>query len=108
MTLVQRIVREPALALGVVTGGIGLAVLFGVHVDDKQLGGIVVFLGALMALVRQVTTPSGEVVVQAKPNGDVVAGDAAALPTGTDLGTTSEDPQVGTRKLITEPVILKG
>lgn len=82
MTLLQRLTREPALLIGVVTSGLGLAVLFGVSLTQEQLGGIVAFLGATMALVRFLTTPNAEVVAQEKPDGTVVAGPAADVVTG--------------------------
>lgn len=85
MTLTQRLVREPALILGVLTAGLSLAVLFGVPLTTDQLAGIGVFVGALVALIRFVTTPASEVVVQEKPSGEVIAGPAAVTPTGTPV-----------------------
>lgn len=82
MTLLQRITREPALLTGVVTSGLGLAVLFGINITKEQVGGIVLFLGAVMGLVRFLTTPAAEVVVQEKPDGTVVAGPASSIGTG--------------------------
>lgn len=101
--MLNRITREPALVIGVVTSGLGLAVLFGVQLTQDQTAGIVVFLGALMALVRFLTTPASEVVVQAKPNGDVVAGAAAAVKTGESL-TVDVDEQMGTVTLLPVPL----
>jgi len=72
--LISRLVREPNLILGVVVSGLSLLVLFGVNLSADQMAGIGVFLGAVIALVRFLTTPSSEVVVQEKLNGDVVAG----------------------------------
>lgn len=83
--MLARVTREPALVIGVITSGVGLAVLFGLDITQEQIGGIVLFVGALMALVRFLTTPASEVVVQAKPNGDVVAGAAAQAKTGESL-----------------------
>lgn len=82
----QRITREPNLILGVLVSGLGLAVLFGVQLSDEQLAGIVVFAGAVVALVRFVTTPAGEVAAQLKPGEAVaVAGPAAAEVAGTPV-----------------------
>lgn len=85
MTLVKRLTREPNLILGVLTAGLSLLVLFGVHLSSEQMAGIGIFVGALVALVRFVTTPASEVVVQQKPSGEVVAGQAASTPTGTPI-----------------------
>lgn len=84
--MLAKITREPALIVGVVTSGLGLAVLFGLELTKDQISGVVVFLGALMALVRFLTTPASEVVVQVKPGGEVVAGEAAVVKTGAELG----------------------
>lgn len=85
MTLAQRLFREPALILGVLTAGLALLVLFGVELTNEQTGGIGLFVAALIALLRFLTTPANEVVVQEKPSGEVVAGPAAATPTGTPV-----------------------
>lgn len=83
-TLLRRITREPALVLGVVVAGLGLLVLFGVDLSKEQIGGIVTFLGAVVALLRFLLTPSSEVVVQQTPAGPV-AGAAAAVATGSPV-----------------------
>ena len=85
MTLTQRLTREPNLILGVLVSGLSLLVLFGVDLTGEQMAGIGVFVGAVIALVRFITTPAAEVVVQEKPSGEVVAGQAAATPTGTPV-----------------------
>jgi hypothetical protein len=77
----RAVVREPALITGVVTAAIGLAVLFGLDLSRDQIAGIAVFLGAVMALLRFVLTPSSEVIAQATPEGPV-AGAAAEVVTG--------------------------
>jgi hypothetical protein len=83
MTLVQRLVREPNLILGVIVAGLSLLVLFGVDLTGEQMAGIGVFVGAVIALIRFVTTPASEVVAQQKPNEDVpTAGPAADEPDG--------------------------
>lgn len=81
MKVLSKIVREPALLLGVVVAGLGLLVLFGVDLSKDQIGGIVTFLGAVVALLRFVLTPSSEVVAQLK-DGEVIAGAASVAPTG--------------------------
>jgi hypothetical protein len=88
MTIVQRISREPNLILGVVTAGLALLVLFGVDLSKDQMAGIGIFLGALFALVRFITTPAAEVVVQEKPSGQLVAGQAADATTGAPVIAT--------------------
>jgi hypothetical protein len=82
MTVVQRLVREPNLVLGVLTTGLALAVLFGADLSTEQMAGIGAFVGALIILIRFITTPSSEVVVQEKPSGELVAGPAAPVTTG--------------------------
>ncbi len=74
MNLLARLTREPNLILGVVTAGLSLLVLFGVDLTGDQMAGIGLFLGAVIALVRFVTTPSAEVIAQVKPDGKVVGG----------------------------------
>lgn len=85
MTFIQKLVREPALTLGVITAGLSLAVLFGVDLSGEQMAGTGVFVGSLFALTRYLTTPSSEVVVQEKLPGEPTAGAASALPTGTPV-----------------------
>lgn len=88
MKYVQKLVREPALTLGVVAAGLSLAVLFGVPITKDQMAGIGIFIGSVFALTRYMTTPSAEVLAQEKPNGDVVAGAAADAPTGVPVDVT--------------------
>lgn len=91
MTLAQRITREPALVLGVVTAGLGLLVLFGVEITKDQLAGITLFLGALMALVRFLVTPASEVAAQKVPGkAGAQAGPAASIPDGTPVGVVTQ------------------
>lgn len=87
MTITQRLTREPNLILGLVTAGLALLVLFGVHISDAQTAGIGLFLAALIALVRFVVTPAAEVVVQNTPDDETppVAGPAATVATGTPV-----------------------
>lgn len=88
MHFLRKLTAEPALLLGVVTLGLGLLVLFGVDLTNEQTGSIVAFLGALMALVRYLVTPNRKVVARVSESRHaVVAGDAAAIPTGTPLTT---------------------
>lgn len=85
MNALKKLVREPNLILGLVTAGLSLLVLFGVDLSTEQMAGIGIFLGALIALVRFVVTPSSEVVVQEKPSGELVAGAASDVNTGTEV-----------------------
>ena len=92
--MLYRLVREKALILGVLTSGLALAVLFGLDVSKEQLAGIMTFAGAVMALLRFVLTPSREVLAQVKPDGQVVAGQAAAIETGATIPVTPDEPAV--------------
>lgn len=74
MSFINKLVREPALTLGVITAGLSLLVLFGVPLSGDQMAGIGVFVGAVFALTRYLTTPTSEVIAQKKPNGEVVGG----------------------------------
>ena len=74
MKFVNKVVREPALTLGVITAGLSLAVLFGVDISGDQMAGIGVFVGSVFALTRYLTTPTAEVIAQKKPDGEVVGG----------------------------------
>lgn len=82
MNALNKLVREPNLILGLVTAGLSLLVLFGADLSTEQMAGIGVFLGAVVTLVRFMVTPSAEVVVQKKPSGVLVAGQAADEKTG--------------------------
>jgi hypothetical protein len=84
--VITRLVREPNLVLGVVVTGLSLLVLFGVSLTTDQMAGIGVFLGALIALVRYLTTPASEVVAQLKPGNTLPeAGPASTVPDGTPV-----------------------
>jgi len=74
--ILTRVSREPNLILGVVTAGLSLAVLFGVDLSSEQMAGIGLFIGAIFALVRFLTTPTGEVIAQKRPGGQIVGGGA--------------------------------
>jgi len=96
--MLAKITREPALILGVATSGMSLAVLFGLDLSAEQMAGVGVFLGAVIALLRFLTTPAAEVVAQVKPDGTVVAGDASTAQTGSPLPVTATDAVVATVK----------
>ena len=85
MNTLKKLVREPNLVLGLVTAGLSLLVLFGATLTTEQMAGVGVFIGALMALVRFLVTPSAEVVGQEKPSGELVAGVASDVSTGTPV-----------------------
>lgn len=83
MNLWQRITREPAAILGVVTATTGLLILFGVPLTAEQAGGILGFVGALVVLLRFIVTPSAEVAAQRPdPEGPLVAGPASWVTDG--------------------------
>lgn len=69
-----RVLAAPNLITGVVTSGLGLAVLFGLPLTDAQTGGILTFLGAVVALITCVVTPTSEVVASQRPGEPVKAG----------------------------------
>lgn len=57
----MRFTTEPALWIEVVRTGLVMAILFGLHLTDQQLAGIMVFLGAVaLVLVRQSVTPNAK------------------------------------------------
>ena len=90
MSFLSKLSREPNLVLGVIVAALSLAVLFGVNITSEQMAGIGVFVGAVFALVRYLTTPSSEVVAQLKPgNTQPVAGPAAQVPTGAPVEVIS-------------------
>lgn len=83
MTITQRITREPAALLGLVTSVTGLLILFGAPLTVEQAGGILTFVGALVAALRYLTVPAAEVVAQRRPGARAtVAG--PAIPTVPD------------------------
>lgn len=86
-TVLRRIGREPNAVLGVVTAAINLAVLFGLTLDVEQIAGVNVLLGAVVFLVRWITTPTVEVVASQKPGQLPVAGPAAKTDRGIPVGT---------------------
>lgn len=75
------VTREPALLVGLVSAAIGLALVFGLPLTDEQVGAIMLFLGAVIALLRFILTPTADVVVQQTPDGKV-AGPASDVATG--------------------------
>jgi hypothetical protein len=86
VTVIQRITREPNLILGVVTAGLSLAVIFGVDLSAEQVASVGVFIGAIVALVRFITTPADEVAAQITPgNTEAKAGPAAKVADGTPV-----------------------
>lgn len=74
MKFLNKLTREPALTLGVITAGLSLAVLFGVDISGDQMAGIGIFVGAVFALTRYLTTPTAEVIAQKRPDDTVVGG----------------------------------
>lgn len=88
MTVLQRVQREPAKLLGLVAGVTGLCILFGVPLNVEQAGGILTAVGALVGALSYFVTPSSEVVVQEKPDGEVIAGAASSITTGQHVAAT--------------------
>lgn len=90
MSIWQRITREPVLIIGVVTGILGVLVLFGVPLTTEQIGGVVTLFGAVTAFLRFATTPTSEVAAQLKPGETIPqAGPAAPQDDGTYVVTTA-------------------
>lgn len=72
MNIWQRIAREPNAIAGVLLGAYGLLVAFEVLVlTATQFGAVTGFAGAVVILLRWLTTPAAEVVAQQAP-GQVV------------------------------------
>jgi hypothetical protein len=91
MTLLQRILRNKPVLLGLVTATTGLLILFHVPITIEQAGGIFVFVGALIGLLQVVVTPAEEVVAQQRPgDAEPVAGPAAAVTTGAPVSVHLE------------------
>ena len=65
MTIWQRIAREPAAAIGIVSAAYGAAVVFGLIAPTaEQTGALAILGGALVGGLRWIVTPSSEVIVQ--------------------------------------------
>lgn len=79
--MIARLVREPNLILGLVVAFFGVLVAFGVHITDAQTAALLLFLGAVIALIRFLTTPASEVVAQ-QVDGETVAGPASVISDG--------------------------
>ena len=92
--MLDRLVREKALILGVIVAAFGLLVAFGVDLTEAQIGAAVTFVGAVVALLRFAVTPSREVLAQVKPSGEVVAGQASAVETGASIPVSLDEPAV--------------
>ncbi len=86
MTVLQRIQREPAKLLALVTALGAVLALLGVPVTPESVAAALALVAALVAVLSYFVTPSSEGLVQAKPDGHDqvkgVAGPAAAQPTG--------------------------
>ena len=56
---------EPALWIEVIRTGLLMGILFGLHLTNEQLAGVMVFLGAFaLVIVRQSVTPNGKVLTK--------------------------------------------
>src|SRR3954468_16253679 len=96
--LLNRTKADPALAVGFILALIGVLSAFGLHVTQGQSAGIVSLVGAVLALLgagvtRSQVTPSNHVVVKHQ-DGILVAGPAAAQPTGTPVQAVFAPPSV--------------
>ena len=89
MSLIERFRTEPALVTGVVSAAIALGTAFGLNLSADQVGAIMAFVVAAMAIVvRQQVTPTIKVSAERDLDKNVdVAGEAlskdnAAVETG--------------------------
>lgn len=91
MTIVQRILREKILLGSLGTAVVGLLVLLGV--DPTLMGSIALVVAALIALIRAVVTPTGEVLVQQKPGeAPKITTDKFGLEPGAQAWIQQADP----------------
>lgn len=92
MTLMQRLIRESVLITGLVTAIFGMLAAFGLDLTSEQTGSITAVLGLVFMLLRQVSTPTSEVVAQQKPDQSVPqAGPKAGIANGTDVVVVPAD-----------------
>lgn len=87
--IVERVKREPALVLGLVGAVIALLLAFGLDLTNEQQAGITGLVIAILAFVtRSQVTPNravGAAQEDRDPGGDLVAGEASELTTGTPV-----------------------
>ncbi len=93
MTVVQRIIREPALISGLVQAVLALIVAFGLDLTSEQTATILAVTAAVLALLtRSLVTPAGEVVATRRPDrATPQAGQASDLPTGAPVAVVPTD-----------------
>ena len=106
--------NEPLITVATITSGVtamlGLLVAFGVPVTQEQqdaiLAVVAVVAPVVVALVgRGLVTPNGSVVERVAPSGQVLAGEANELETGTpirEIGTEVE-PDDQTESIVDNP-----
>ena len=83
--ILERIRREPALVIGLVSAVIALLLAFGFSLTDEQVGAIMSVVVAVLAVVtRQAVTPNISVAAKeaAARASALVAGPAARVPDG--------------------------
>lgn len=88
MSILNKLLSVPNLVIGLATSGLGLLVLFGVHLSQMQVGGLLAFLGAAIALVTALVVPTGQVIATQKPGEKVKATKTAELVWGLQAGDT--------------------
>ena len=90
-SILERIKNEPALLIGLVSAAISLILAFGIDLTEKQVGGIMAVVVALLALVtRSQVTPTRAVAAEVVKGG-VFTGDAAP-PAGEPAEVVPADP----------------
>lgn len=92
-SILERVKNEPALLIGLVSAAISLILAFGIDLTDKQVGGIMAVVVALLALVtRSQVTPTRAVAAEVV-KGEVVTG-AATPPAGEPAEVVPADPHL--------------
>lgn len=80
MNIIQRIVREPAALLGLITLGLAAGSIFDLWtLTAQQTEWVLAFVGALILVMRSYVTPTGDPVL---PIGTIVNANTNSQPTG--------------------------
>lgn len=104
--IVERIKREPALVVGLITAILALAASFGLDLTKEQTGSIIALAIAVMAFfVRQQVVPARAVEAYQTIQGETVSGPAAppagepavVLPVDTGLPIVGADDALDER-----------
>lgn len=92
----EKLQREPALLVGLVTAILSLLVSFGIDISDESQAAIVALVIAVGAIIiRQSVTPNVSVGAHQddlEPPGHMVAGDASPIPNDTPVDVVEQEP----------------